>query len=97
MTTPARVFVVRHRDTDSNRNRIIQGQLDTQLNATDLAQAAMTAEALQSVSFGKAFMSNLQRASKTAERIFQYHTSIELIQDVYIRRKSTSYMLCVFR
>jgi len=47
MTILARVFFVRHGETDSNRNRIVQGQLDTQLNATGLAQAVMTAEALK--------------------------------------------------
>jgi probable phosphoglycerate mutase len=54
---------VRHGETDPNRDRIVQGQLDTQLNATGLQQAAMTAEVLKSVSFDKAFTSDLQRAS----------------------------------
>ncbi|KAG1792174.1 phosphoglycerate mutase-like protein [Suillus plorans] len=87
MTILARVFVVRHGETDSNRNRIIQGQLDTQLNATGLAQAAVTAEALKSVSFDKAFTSDLQRASETAERILQYHTGIELVKDSALRER----------
>ncbi|KAG1855114.1 histidine phosphatase superfamily [Suillus tomentosus] len=87
MTILARVFVVRHGETDSNRNRIIQGQLDTQLNATGLAQAAMTAEALKSVSFDKAFTSDLQRASETAERILQYHPGIELVKDSALRER----------
>ncbi|KAG1849301.1 phosphoglycerate mutase-like protein [Suillus subalutaceus] len=87
MTILARMFVVRHGETDSNRNRIVQGQLDTPLNATGLAQAAMTAEALKSVSFDKAFTSDLQRASKTAERILQCHTDIELVQDSALRER----------
>ncbi|KAG1827600.1 phosphoglycerate mutase-like protein [Suillus subaureus] len=87
MTILARVFVVRHGETDSNCNRIAQGQLDTQLNATGLAQAAMTAEALKSVSFDKAFTSDLQRASKTAERILHGHTGIELVQDSALRER----------
>lgn len=87
MTILARVFVVRHGETDSNRNRIVQGQLDTQLNATGHAQAAMTAEALKSVFFDKAFTSDLQRASKTAERILQCHTGIELVQDSALRER----------
>jgi hypothetical protein len=63
MTILARVFFVRHGETDSNRDRIVQGQLDTQLNATGLQQAAMTAEALRHITFDKAFTSDLQRAS----------------------------------
>ncbi|KAG2135215.1 phosphoglycerate mutase-like protein [Suillus bovinus] len=87
MTLLARVYVVRHGETDSNRNRIIQGQLDTELNATGLAQAAITAEALKSVSFDKAFTSDLQRASRTAERILQYHTGTELVKDSALRER----------
>ncbi|KIK41422.1 hypothetical protein CY34DRAFT_85446 [Suillus luteus UH-Slu-Lm8-n1] len=87
MTIIARVFFVRHGETDSNRDRIVQGQLDTQLNATGLQQAAMTAEALKHVSFDKAFTSDLQRASVTAERILQCHTGIELVQDSALRER----------
>ncbi|KAG1727925.1 phosphoglycerate mutase-like protein [Suillus paluster] len=83
----ARMFVVRHGETDSNSNGIIQGQLDTQLNATGLAQAAITAEALRHVCFDKAFTSDLQRASKTAERILQYHSGAELVQDSALRER----------
>jgi len=63
-TVLARVYIIRHGETDSNRHRIIQGHLDTELNATGLAQAAIAAEALKHVSFDKAFTSDLQRASK---------------------------------
>lgn len=74
MTILARVFFVRHGETDSNRNRIVQGQLDTQLDATGLAQAAMTAEVLKSVSSDQAFTSDLQRASKVQTQTFDYNT-----------------------
>ncbi|KAG2133768.1 phosphoglycerate mutase-like protein [Suillus clintonianus] len=87
MTILARMFVVRHGETNSNRDRIVQGQLDTQLNETGLAQAATTAEALRSVPFDKAFTSDLQRASKTAERILQYHPGVELVQDSSLRER----------
>ncbi|OAX39493.1 phosphoglycerate mutase-like protein [Rhizopogon vinicolor AM-OR11-026] len=86
-TVLARVYVVRHGETDSNRDKIIQGHLDTQLNATGLAQAAVTAEALRHVCFDKAFTSDLQRASQTAEKILQYHSDIELIKDSALRER----------
>ncbi|KAG0701524.1 phosphoglycerate mutase-like protein [Suillus ampliporus] len=86
-TVLARMFVVRHGETDSNRDRIIQGQLDTPLNATGLAQAAITAEVLKHVCFDKAFTSDLQRASKTAESILQYHSGTELVQDSVLRER----------
>ncbi|KAG1782268.1 hypothetical protein EV702DRAFT_960076, partial [Suillus placidus] len=65
----ARVFVVRNRETDSNCDRIIQGQLDIQLNATGLAKGAMTANALKFVSFDKAFASDLRRAPKVRPNV----------------------------
>lgn len=63
-TILARMYVIRHGETNFNRDKIIQGQLDTQLNATGLAQAAVTAEVLSGICFDKAFTSDLQRASK---------------------------------
>ncbi len=40
MLTPKTFYFLRHGETDWNRQRIIQGQTDTELNATGLAQAA---------------------------------------------------------
>ncbi|KAG2337977.1 hypothetical protein BDR05DRAFT_969680 [Suillus weaverae] len=40
----------------------------------------MTANALKSVSFDKAFTSDLRRAPKTAERILQCHTQVDIDQ-----------------
>lgn len=59
----AQVYIVRHGQTEENRLRIIQGQLDTALNAAGLAQAKQVADALQHVSFDTAFSSDLSRAT----------------------------------
>lgn len=60
----ARIYIVRHGETDENRTGIIQGQLDTQLNAAGVQQAHLVAEALKDVPFAMAFSSDLGRAVK---------------------------------
>lgn len=62
MPIPARVYIVRHGETQENRDGIIQGQLDTALNAVGLEQARMVGEKLRSVPFEIAFTSDLSRA-----------------------------------
>lgn len=64
MTVIARLYVIRHGETEWNRARIIQGQADSQLNDLGETQAAMTGEALKAIHFDKAFTSDLSRASK---------------------------------
>lgn len=59
----ARVYLVRHGETDANRNKIIQGQLDTPLNEIGLEQAALVARALRTVKFDAALSSDLSRAA----------------------------------
>ena len=57
------VHIVR-RETDENRQGIIQGQLNTALNATGLDQAQRVAGALRANPFDMAFSSDLSRAVK---------------------------------
>jgi len=58
------VTIVRHAETDENRLRIVQGQLDTKLSAAGRQQATMVATALAvpSVPFSHAFSSDLSRS-----------------------------------
>ncbi|KAF7295587.1 Phosphoglycerate mutase-like protein [Mycena indigotica] len=65
----ARVYIVRHGETQENRDSIIQGQLDTELNKLGEQQAAQAARALKDVKFDAAYSSDLRRAVKTAETI----------------------------
>lgn len=58
------VYLVRHGETDENRRRIMQGQLDTALNDAGLEQAQLTADALERVAFTAAHSSDLCRAAK---------------------------------
>jgi probable phosphoglycerate mutase len=61
-----RMYIVRHGETEWNRSRRIQGQLDVPLNETGIKQAGLAAEVMKGVPLAKAFSSDLQRASKVS-------------------------------
>lgn len=63
MTTQAKIYLVRHGETDANRKRIIQGHLDIPLSEIGLEQAALVASALRVIKFDIALSSDLSRAT----------------------------------
>lgn len=65
MTT--RICLVRHGETDWNKQRRLQGHVDTPLNPNGLAQAKATAAQLRGLHFDALYTSDLQRARQTAE------------------------------
>lgn len=68
MTT---IYLVRHGETDWNRERRIQGHRDPPLNATGRKQARSLARRLSGVAFAAAFASDLKRAWQTAEILLE--------------------------
>lgn len=83
----ARVYLVRHGETQANRDGIIQGQQDTQLNALGEEQARIVGEVLKEEEFGFAFSSDLMRARKTAEAIVAHHSNVELVLHKELRER----------
>ncbi|KAI0723888.1 phosphoglycerate mutase-like protein [Cerioporus squamosus] len=77
-TVVARVYIVRHGETDFNRQGIVQGQIDTPLNDAGVEQARLTADALEDTPFEVAYSSDLQRARRTAEIILEKHPGVKL-------------------
>lgn len=63
------VYLVRHGETDWNRERRIQGSSDIPLNSTGRAQAKATGELLAKRDWDGIFTSPLSRARETAEII----------------------------
>ena len=65
------LYLVRHGETDYNRNKIFQGRFDIPLNENGLRQAEELRLILASVVLTKAFVSPLGRARATAEIILR--------------------------
>jgi broad specificity phosphatase PhoE len=66
---PTTIVMVRHGETDWNRDNRFQGHADPHLNETGRAQARALARELSSESFAAAYTSPLRRAAETASII----------------------------
>ena len=73
---PMEIVIVRHGQTTANRDGIIQGHMNSQLDDLGMAQAQTVAKRLQHEHFDAAFYSDLDRASNTAQAILQYHPGL---------------------
>lgn len=63
------IYIVRHGETEYNRDRKIQGQVDSPLTEAGLEQVCAVRDELKDVHFDAAFSSDLLRAKRTAEII----------------------------
>jgi len=81
------VHLLRHGETSENALRIIQGQLDTDLNATGRQQAQIAAQAMKNIPFTHAFTSDARRASDTAQAILRYHPGVILKPTALLRER----------
>jgi phosphoserine phosphatase len=79
-----RLLLVRHGETDWNRQERFQGQIDVPLNSQGEQQANCAAEFLKEIALDHAFSSHLLRPKATAEKILQFHPGIalELVPDL---------------
>lgn len=77
-----RLLLVRHGETDWNRQTRFQGKIDVPLNDNGREQARKAAEFLKNVPLDFAFSSPMQRPKETAEIILQSHSNVQLqLQD----------------
>lgn len=67
------LIVIRHGETDWNRQHRFQGQIDVPLNAIGQEQADRVAQALADEPLDLIITSDLQRASATAEAVARRH------------------------
>jgi broad specificity phosphatase PhoE len=74
-TTTTTFYIVRHGETQWNREGRLQGSVDTALNEAGLTQAAEAAQALASFPCDAVVSSPLQRTARTANAIRRYHPS----------------------
>ncbi|MEI6031625.1 MAG: histidine phosphatase family protein [Synechococcaceae cyanobacterium ELA739] len=73
-----RLLLVRHGETDWNREGRFQGQIDIPLNANGQAQAEAARAFLASVPIQRAYTSSMARPRQTAERILLDHPGVPL-------------------
>ena len=73
-----RIILVRHGETDWNKEGRFQGQIDIPLNANGKSQALAASEFLKNISLQKAFSSSLSRPIETAEIILKEHSEVEI-------------------
>ena len=86
-----RVYIVRHGETEENKQKIIQGHLDSPLNSEGERQADLVAGALKDVPFDVCYSSDLRRAVDTAKRIRVHHSRAELQTQEAVRERVRRY------
>ncbi|MDJ0557119.1 MAG: histidine phosphatase family protein [Microcoleaceae cyanobacterium MO_207.B10] len=76
-----RLLLVRHGETDWNRDGKFQGQIDVPLNDHGRGQAGKAAEFLKDIHLDFAITSSMLRPKETAEIILQHHQNVTLQLD----------------
>src|SRR3989338_4638852 len=68
-----KLILVRHGETDANRDMICQGHMNSHLTQKGLRQARLVAERLKYFPIDIAYSSDLDRALDTCKEILRYH------------------------
>jgi len=74
----SRIFLIRHGETNWNKEGRFQGQIDIPLNDNGKDQARKAFEYLRNVSFNKAFSSSMNRPYETAQIILQNKKELKI-------------------
>lgn len=80
------LYVVRHGQTDFNKNNLFQGHKDISLNDIGIEQAKQLALKIADLRFDKILVSPLKRAIQTAEYINEKINVLLIIEDSLIER-----------
>ncbi len=74
----SRIFLIRHGETNWNKEGRFQGQIDIPLNDNGKDQARKTFEYLRNIPFNKAFSSSMHRPYETAQIILQSNNDLKI-------------------
>ena len=74
----SRIYLIRHGETNWNKEGRFQGQIDIPLNDNGRDQARKTYEYLKDISFNKAFSSSMHRPYETAQIILQNNNELKI-------------------
>jgi probable phosphoglycerate mutase len=88
MPAPTELLLIRHGETDHNRQGRFQGQVDVPLNTTGLAQAERLAQRLQQEPLDVLVSSDLSRARGTAEPLRALRRGLDLATDAAWREQA---------
>lgn len=83
-----RVLLVRHGETEWNRQKRFQGQIDVPLNDNGCRQGQLVADFLKTIRIDRAVSSPMLRPKATAEAILQHHPDVDLALDDGLREIS---------
>ena len=79
------IYLVRHGQTDDNKNHIIQG--NNPLNDVGKQQVQDTAEMLKDVKFDVCYCSPMKRTVQTLEIIAKHHKNMPIIYDERLKER----------
>ena len=79
------ITVVRHGETFSNKQNILQGQDNSLLNENGIQQAYAAASRLKTRTFDAVYSSDLKRAMDTADIIAECHPNLKVIGQTSLR------------
>lgn len=65
------IYVIRHGETNANKNGVLQGSSNWPLNEAGIKLAKMTGENMKGIKFDACFSSPLDRAKQTAELVLK--------------------------
>ena len=80
-----RLILLRHGETEANRNEIIMGQTNDPLTERGVQQAKKAALRLKDEKLDKIYVSDLKRTMDTAKEVIAYHPNAELIYEPLLR------------
>ncbi|MDP0488754.1 MAG: histidine phosphatase family protein [Fusobacterium sp. JB021] len=74
----SKIILIRHGETDMNKDNLYHGILDPELNNTGIKQAEKAYDIVKNLDYDKIFSSNLKRAYETAEILNYKNLNIEI-------------------
>ena len=79
----SRIILVRHGETEWNKEEVFRGRIDVKLNSTGLSQAEETGKALSGEAIQVVYTSPLSRAHDTARKIIHFQDAPVVIEDSF--------------
>ena len=90
------IYLIRHGETDWNRDKRFQGQTDIPLNQTGREQASSLVSLMNQLKIEAAFSSDLSRAYETAQ-IALSDSRLTIIKDYRLRETNIGCAAKIFR